>query len=73
MKELAAEFQFLGNQYKSNVTKLFTSSVKFQKQTHLDTIPKLVVQSIFRICHQDLLHVDTVEFLVWISPRAMPW
>jgi hypothetical protein len=54
MKELALYYQEIGAKYKSNVTRIFVSSVEFQKQTHLKSIPLLVVQSIFRICHSHI-------------------
>jgi hypothetical protein len=54
MKDLAIEFRTLGTKYQSDVTKLFISSVEFQKQMHMDSIPALTVQSIFRICHQHI-------------------
>jgi hypothetical protein len=54
MKELALYYQEIGAKYKSKVTRIFVSSVEFQKQTHLKSIPLLVVQFIFRICHSHI-------------------
>jgi hypothetical protein len=46
MKDLAAQFKRnleLAAKYKSDVTKLFTSSVKFQKEVHMGSILTPVV------------------------------
>jgi hypothetical protein len=64
MKVLAIQYQQLGIQYKSDVTKLFTASVEFQKTKHIELIPALVVQSIFRICLQHIKRFTTQNVLL---------
>jgi hypothetical protein len=54
MMELALYYQAIGAKYKSDVTRIFVSLVEFQKQTHIKSIPLLVVQSSFRICHSHI-------------------